>query len=157
MRSLSVKLICIVVVLVIGAYVLAFMPLPIKRTVFSEDLPDGTMTAIYSYRPAGLIGWVQKDSSYVYLDVYRKAPKEHLLHSEAFGDVPGEAVDRLHQRLPWPARRTTGQPSDSSMFGPMNTDSESNKLYAVNPAIASLLHTNTTSAGSLIQRVSSLP
>ena len=38
-------------------YVLTFVPVLIKRTLYEEDSPDGTMTAVYSYRPAGLVGW----------------------------------------------------------------------------------------------------
>jgi hypothetical protein len=35
------------------------------------------------------------------------------VHSKGFGDVPWEAIDRLHHDLPWPARRTKGSPPDS--------------------------------------------
>jgi hypothetical protein len=35
------------------------------------------------------------------------------VHSKGFGDVPWEAIDRLHQDLPWPAKRTKGNPPDS--------------------------------------------
>jgi len=92
-------------------YVLTFVPVPIKRTLYEEDSPDGTMTAVYSYRPAGLVGWAQGDSSYVYLEVYRKESNQRVLHSSGFGYVPWEAVDRLHGHLPWPARRISGNPA----------------------------------------------
>ena len=74
------------------------MPIPLKRALYQEDSPDGTMTAVYSYRPAGLVGWGLNENSYIYLDVYRKNSKERLQHSKGFGDVPWEAVDRLHHK-----------------------------------------------------------
>jgi hypothetical protein len=102
---------CLLVVGVI--YLAAFLPVPVERTVYQEDSPDGSMTALYSYRPAGLLGWAQGDSSYVYLNVYRKGSNERVVHTNGFGDVPWEAVDRLNKGLPWPAKRTTGDPSKS--------------------------------------------
>lgn len=99
--------------LVAAIYVAAFLPLPMKRTLYEEDSPDGTMTGVYSYRPAGLLGWAQGDSAYIYLDVYSKASKQRLVHSKGFGDVPLEAIDRLHRDLPWPAKRTKGSPPHS--------------------------------------------
>jgi hypothetical protein len=113
MRRIAIWLAGGLISAALGLYVLVMLPLPIKRTLYQEDSPDGTMTAIYSYRPAGLLGWAQGDSSYVYLDVYRKGRTEPILHSKGFGDVPWEAVDRLHYSLPWPARRTSGNPSSS--------------------------------------------
>jgi hypothetical protein len=113
MRRFSLALGIGCLLLVMAIYVVGFLPLPVKRTVYQEDSPDGTMTGVYSYRPAGLLGLALGDSSYIYLDVYRKASKQRLVHSKGFGDVPWEAIDRLHHDLPWPARRTKGSPPDS--------------------------------------------
>lgn len=109
MRKITLWLVGGCVLAVILVYVLAFVPVPIKRALYEEDSPDGTMTAVYSYRPAGLVGWAQGDS-YVYLEVYRSESKQHVLHHSGFADVPWEAVDRLHGHLPWPARRLSGRP-----------------------------------------------
>jgi hypothetical protein len=110
MRRIAIFLGGACLLLALGMYVLLLLPLPMKRTVYQEDSSDGTMTAIYSYWPSGLAGWVLGEDSYVYLDVYRKGQREPLLHSSGFGDVPWEGVDRLHNDLPWPAKRITGHP-----------------------------------------------
>ena len=110
-RGLILAIACGCFLVLIALYALMVLPLPTKRTLYQEDSPDGTMTAVYSFRPAGLVGLVTGESSYIYLDVYRKDSKARLVHSDGFGDVPWEAVDRLHNNLPWPAKLTTGNHS----------------------------------------------
>ena len=97
------------VLALLAIYILAMAPMPFRQTIWSENSPDGKMTAVYSSRPAGLAGWFMGDGSYAYLDVYDSATQERVLHFAGSGDLPYEAVHRLHKNLPWPAQRTLGR------------------------------------------------
>ena len=90
-------------------WLLALCPIPPKREVYREASPDHTMSALYSWRPAGLVGWVTEDNPWVYLDVYDARTGMRLEHFSTWGDVKWDGIDRLHSHLPWPARRTTGR------------------------------------------------
>lgn len=94
---------------IVGLFLLIKLPIPPKRTIYLENSPDGTMIAVYSYRYAGLAGLAMHENAHIYLDVYRKNSKKRILHRSGGGDVYWEAVDRLHEYLPWPAAQTNGQ------------------------------------------------
>lgn len=94
--------------LVLLVLIALIAPLPPKRTVYEEISPDGTMRAVYSWRPAGLVGSFSQDNPWVYVDVYELTSGRRLAHYSSWGDVPWDGIERLHRHLPWAARRTNG-------------------------------------------------
>jgi len=90
------------------AAIILVLPIPPKRVVYEETSQDKAMLARYSWKPAGLVGWITEDNPWVYLDVYDLRTGKRLQHFSTWGDVRWDAIDRLHGFLPWPAKRTTG-------------------------------------------------
>jgi hypothetical protein len=82
-------------------YGLLFWPLPWERIVQTETLPDGALTATFSWRPCGVLGVVTRDNPWVYLTLREQATGKEVARYSALADTPEEAESRLATQKPW--------------------------------------------------------
>ncbi len=94
--------------LVLLVLIISIVPLPPKRTVYEEASPDGTKRAVYSWKPADVVGSLSQDNPWVYLDVFELPSGRRLAHFSSWGDGPWDGIEILHRHLPWTAKRTNG-------------------------------------------------
>ena len=96
MRTLAAAL--LLLVLAVGA--VALVPLPPDRILSAEPSPDGAQVAVFSWRPAGLLG-LNGDNPWVYLTIRERDSGIELERFSTWGDVPTDAYDRLAKHVPW--------------------------------------------------------
>jgi hypothetical protein len=88
--------------LVAAAAIVLVAPLPPDRVVLESASPDGEYVAKFSWRPAGLLGWLfGGDNPWVYVTIVNASSGAVVERHSTWGDVPGDACDRLGPLVPW--------------------------------------------------------
>lgn len=90
----------VLVALVAAAAIVLVAPLPPDRVVLESPSPDGQYVARFSWRPAGVMG-LAGDQPWVYVTIVNASSGAVLERHSTWGDVPGDACDRLGPLVPW--------------------------------------------------------
>ena len=93
-------LVFLAVVIVTAIVLFAPLPLPPERVVLESASPDGLHVAKFSWRPAGVIG-LAGDNPWVYVTIVSASSGAVVERHSTWGDVPGDACDRLGSLVPW--------------------------------------------------------
>ena len=83
-------------------FIAGICPLPPDRVLKVEQAPDGQRIAVYSWRPAGLVGMITKNNPWVFLTIRDRASNRVLARHAMWADMPEEAEVRLAGQKPWP-------------------------------------------------------
>jgi hypothetical protein len=90
----------VTIALVVGAALIAPIPLPHDRVLSEEVSPDGLLVAQFSWRPAGVLGAISKENPWVHVTIRKRDSNAVVERYYTWGDVPDDAYKRLGDHVP---------------------------------------------------------
>jgi hypothetical protein len=96
-RKFSLSIILCVVII----FILFIIPIPPRILVKEIISPDHSEIAYFSWKPAGIFGYITKDNTWVYLEVKDIKTEKIVLNRFAWGDYPEDGLKRFSHERPW--------------------------------------------------------
>src|SRR5688572_15117191 len=96
----AIAILVAVLLAVIVALVVPF-PIPPDRVLSLEPSPDGELVAVFSWRPAGVVGFFTEENPWVYVTIRDAESYEVVERHRVWGDTPDDAYVRLGEHAPW--------------------------------------------------------
>ena len=99
MKMSPLKLLTILIL--VSLLTLVPVPLPIAKNLNPVTSPDGMLTLIPYWKPAGVVGYFTESEPWVYGSLVEKKTGKEIKKIKIWADTPQDGVERLIKQLEW--------------------------------------------------------